>query len=561
MSDRARGGRFRAALSHRDYRYLLASLAVSETGSWLYAAATIIYILDATGSAAWVGVAAVVRLSPYVLFEPLGGAIADRYDRRKVMIGADLARAGVMCVMAVVALSTSIPAVIAVIALSFVNNTFTAPFYPAVTALTPSVVPERDLAAANALTGTIDNFALAFGPALSAVLLLLGPPPIAIAVNGLTFLISAFLVARMHVSGKVGEVDTEAGLLSRIVSGAKAIRGSSEAVLLVGLGFAFGLTFGQEVVLFGPLAEESLGIGIDATGLLFAAPGIGGILVTALAARLAARAHTAAILTLAVFLSGVPLTTLSFIHSPAVAFLLLTVEGAAVIVADVISTTTLQRVVPNERVGSAFGILGGVSVIGMVFGSLLAPVMIEVFDLSIATAFAGGVLLVVTAITLPKARDMDRTAAARVHELAPRVALLDGLGIFERASPQQLEALAASLSEEAVTPGYVVIREGDEPDDLFAVVSGSFEVRTGHGTAQVLVATLGEGDYFGEIGLLERRPRTASVVAVVDSVLYRIPGEHFLRIINEGPRISKTLLAAVSNRLASTSPAEELGHA
>ena len=73
--------RFRSALNHRDYRLLLSSLAVSETGNWLYAAATIIYILDATGSAAWVGVAAVVRLSPYILFEPLGGAIADRYDR------------------------------------------------------------------------------------------------------------------------------------------------------------------------------------------------------------------------------------------------------------------------------------------------------------------------------------------------------------------------------------------------------------------------------------------------------------------------------------------------
>ena len=310
MTGKERERRFRAALSHRDYRLLLSSLAVSETGNWLYAAATIIYILDATGSAAWVGVAAVVRLSPYILFEPLGGAIADRYDRRKVMITADLARAVVMCVMALVATSTSHTAVAVVIALTFVNNTFTAPYYPAVTALTPSVVPERDLAAANALAGTIDNFALAFGPGLSAILLLLGPAPIAIALNGITFLVSAFLVARMHVSGKVGEVDTEPGLLSRMVAGVKAIHGSSQATLLIGLGFAFGLTFGQEVVLYGPIAEGSLGIGIDATGLLFAMPGIGGILVTALAARLAARSHTAGILTAAVFLGGVPLTTL-----------------------------------------------------------------------------------------------------------------------------------------------------------------------------------------------------------------------------------------------------------
>jgi MFS family permease len=557
MSDGARERRFRAALSHRDYRSLLGSLAVSETGSWLYAAATIIYILDATGSAAWVGVAAVVRLLPYVLFEPFGGAIADRYDRRRVMIVCDLARAGLMGVMAVVAISTSTVAVVVVIALTFVNNTLTSPYYPCVTAITPSIVPERDLAAANALSGTIDNFALAFGPALSAVLLLLGPPPVAIALNGVTFLVSALLVARMRTRGRIGEVETESSLVERIGHGAKAIRGSKEAILLIGLAFAFGLTFGQEVVLYGPLAEDSLGLGIDATGLLFAAPGIGGLMVAALAARLAARSHTAGVLALSTFLGGIPLTLLSFIHDPVVAFALLTFEGAAVIVSDVVTTTTLQRVVPNDKVGSAFGILGGVSVIGMVLGSLLAPLMIEVFGLSVATAFAGGVLLAVTLVVLPRARAMDRTAAARAIELAPTVDLLERLGIFEGTTPQQLEALAAVTREERVPVGSVVIREGDEPDDLFAIADGTLEVRTGTGAAEHMVASLGAGDYVGEIGLLEKRPRTATVVAVEPARLLRIPGEDFLRIVNDAPRISPTLISVVASRLAASQPEDD----
>ena len=115
-----------------------------------------------------------------------------------------------MVVLTVVAMSDSTAAVIGAIVIAFVNNSFSAPYYPAVTAITPSVVTEDDLAAANALSGTIDNFALAFGPALSAVLLLLGPPPVAFAVNGLTFLFSAFLVTRISVRGKVGEVEVEA---------------------------------------------------------------------------------------------------------------------------------------------------------------------------------------------------------------------------------------------------------------------------------------------------------------------------------------------------------------
>ena len=560
MTGREREHRFRSALSHREYRLLLSGLAVSETGNWLYAAATVIYVLDATGSAAWVGAAAVVRLLPYVLFEPLGGAIADRYDRRKVMIVADLARAGVMTVMALIALSTSTAAVIAVIALTFVNNTFTSPYYPCVTAVTPSIVPERDLAAANALSGTIDNFALAFGPALSVLLLLIGPPPIAIAANGVTFLVSALLVARMRTRGKVGEIDAEPTLLERIGHGAKAIRGSSEAILLIGLAFAFGLTFGQEVVLYGPLAEDSLKIGVDATGLLFAAPGIGGLLVVALAARLAARSRTSAILTASTFLGGIPLTVLSIVHSPAIAFALLAVEGAAVIVSDVVTTTTLQRVVPNDHVGSAFGILGGITVIGMVMGSLVAPVMIEAFDLSIATGFAGGVLLVVTLVVLPSARAMDRAAAGRALELAPTVTLLERLGIFEGASQQQLEALAAVAAEVEVAAGSVVIREGDEPDDLFAIAQGTLEAHTGAGSDERVIATMREGDYFGEIGLLERRPRTATVVGVTPARLFKIPGADFLRIVNGSPRVSPTLLAVVANRLAASDLRQEIDH-
>ena len=560
MSGEAREKRFRSALSHRDYRLLLSGLAISDTGNWLYASATIIYILDVTGSAAWVGAAAVIRLLPYILFEPLGGAIADKYDRRKLMIALDLARAGVMCVMALIAMSDTRLAVVAVIALTFVNNIFTAPYYPAVTAVTPSIVPERDLAAANALSGTIDNFSLAFGPALSAILLLLGPAPIAIGANALTFLVSAFLVSRMGVHGKVGEVETESSLFHQLASGARAIRGSKEAILLIGLAAAFGITFGQEVVLFGPIAEQSLGLGYDATGWLFAAPGVGGIIVVGLAARLASRSHTAGILTAATFVAGIPLTMLAFVHEPAAAFLLLTLEGAAVVIADVVSTTTLQRVVPNERVGSAFGILGAITVIGTVLGSLIAPVTIGLFGLSVATAIGGGVLLIVTLVVLPKARGLDRKGAARAQELAPRVALLERLGIFEGTSPQQLEALAAVVEEERVAAGTVVIREGDEPDDLFAILTGSVEVHTGAGIDDHVMATLGEGDYFGEIGLLEKRPRTASVIATEDTQLYRIPGEDFLRIVNEAPRLSPTLVSIVASRLAASDPYEELGH-
>jgi MFS family permease len=558
-ADARKAGTFRSALAHRDYRLLLTGLAVSESGNWLEAAASIVYVLDATGSTAWVAVAGVVRLLPYIVFEPLGGAIADRYDRRRVMIVSDLARAALMVVLTIVAMSTSTIAVTVAIVIAFVNNTFTSPYYPAVTAITPSVVPEDDLAAANALSGTIDNFALAFGPALSGLLLMLGPPPVAFAVNAFTFLFSALMVWRMQVRGKVGDVEVEPGLRSRIVAGVAAIKGSKQAVLLIGLAVAFGFMFGQEVVLFGPITEDVLGLGVDATGFLFAAPGVGGIIAATAASKLAARSHTAGILVISTLVAGIPLTAMSVIDAPAAAYLLLAVEGAAVIIGDVVTTTTLQRVTPEDRIGSVFGILGSLTVIGTVLGSIVAPFTIAWFGLRPATAIAGGFLLVVTVVTLPWARGLDRVAAARAAELAPVVGLLDRIGIFELASRTQLEALAATANLEQVEPDTVVIREGDEPDDLFVIAEG--ELRVTSADHPGVLATVGTGDVIGEIGLLEKRPRTATVTAVAPSSLYRIPGEDFLRIVNEGPRVSKTLLSVIADRLAVTAPAGELGHA
>jgi CRP-like cAMP-binding protein len=95
----------------------------------------------------------------------------------------------------------------------------------------------------------------------------------------------------------------------------------------------------------------------------------------------------------------------------------------------------------------------------------------------------------------------------------------------------------------------VVLREGDEPDDLYIVASGRLAVTTERGGH---VGELAEGDYFGEIGLLHRVPRTATVTAVIDGELWRMPGETFLRLVNEGGQRSASLSGNVASRLAAT---------
>ena len=186
----------RAPFRHRDFRALVAGLAISQTGDWLYNVALLVFVLRATHSASWVAAAGIVRLLPYVLFGTLGGVIADRFPRKRVMIASDLARAVLMGVLAIVAAAGGAP--ILAILLSGVSTTFAVAYGPCVNAAMPVIVDEGELSAANSIASTIQNVCIALGPAVGGVLLVLGSAAWAFAFNALTFCGSAIAVAMIR---------------------------------------------------------------------------------------------------------------------------------------------------------------------------------------------------------------------------------------------------------------------------------------------------------------------------------------------------------------------------
>src|ERR671937_2199493 len=82
-----------AARHNSRFRRLLAGLVVSQAGDWLYNLALLAFVYERTGSSAWVGITTAARILPEVALGPLGGVLADRHDRRLVMIASDLLRA------------------------------------------------------------------------------------------------------------------------------------------------------------------------------------------------------------------------------------------------------------------------------------------------------------------------------------------------------------------------------------------------------------------------------------------------------------------------------------
>jgi CRP-like cAMP-binding protein/predicted MFS family arabinose efflux permease len=559
MPKPARRGIVRAAFAHRDFRYLAGSLTVSQIGDWLYGVALVVYVFDQTGSPAWVATAVILRLAPYVLFGAVGGAIADRYDRRAVMLATDLARAACMAGLAVVAL-TRAPVALA-LALAFLSTTVGTPSRPAQGAITPSLVAERDLAAANAVVSILEHTALVLGPAIGGLLLLLGSPAVAFAANGVSFLASAALVLPIRARAAAEpEEEQPPSLARRLADGLTALARSGDAALLVGLLVAATFVYGQEVVLLVLVSERLLGTGSEGVSALTAAVGAGGLAAAGLTSRLATARRPGRTLLLVMLAFSLPLMTLAVIRRPALAYAVMAVEGAGNIIFDVLAVTMLQRVVRAELLGRVFGVLDSLAVAGMLVGSLLAPVVVAAVGLRWALVAAGGSLLVLTVAAVPRLRGLDRRAEATRRELAPRVGLLEGLRVFEGAPRQALESLAAAMEERAVPAGAAVVTEGEQADAFYVVGSGRLAVLSAgeQGGEPARVNTLGPGDYFGEIGLLERIPRTATVQAETEASVWRLAGEDFLGILNQVPSTSGTLLDGVVGRLARTHPSHRV---
>ena len=559
MTKPARRGVVRAAFASRDFRYLAASLTVSQIGDWLYGVALVVYVFDQTGSPAWVAASAVLRLAPYVVFGAVGGAIADRYDRRSVMIATDLARAACMAGLAAVVVAEA-PVWLALL-LAFASATAGTPARPAQGAITPALVPEGDLAAANAVVSVLEHTALVLGPAFGGLLLLLGSPAVAFAVNGASFLASAALVVPIR-AGAAAEAEEEQppSLARRLADGFTALARSGDAALLVGLVVAASLVYGMEVVLLVLVSEQLLGTGPEGVSFLFAAVGLGGLAAAGLTSRLAEARRPGRTLLLVLLAFSLPLISLAVIRRPALAYGVLAVEGAGNIVFDVLAITMLQRVVRQDVLGRVFGVLDSLAVAGILAGSLLVPVIVDAVGLRWALVVAGGTLLALTAAAVPHLRGLDRRAEATRRALAPKVELLEGLGVFDGASRQQLESLAAALEDQAVPAGTAVVIEGEPADAFYVVRSGTLAVLSAgeRGGEPARVNTLGPGDYFGEIGLLERIPRTATVRAETAAVVGRLAGEDFLGIVNQVPSTSGTLLDGVVGRLARTHPSHRV---
>jgi hypothetical protein len=323
-------------------------------------------------------------------------------------------------------------------------------------------------------------------------------------------------------------------------------------VVLIGCVVAETFVYGVEIVLLVLVSTELLGTGAPGLGWLLAASGAGGLAGAALSGRLAAAARPRIVIAVLVLLTGLPLASLSVVRVPAVAYAVLLVEGAAIVALDILSETALQRGVAAEVLGRVSGLAISLTAVGTAAGTLLAPVLVDAVGLPVALATAGTVPVVLAAASLLLLPGFDAAADRVRRALAPRVALLSRLALFEGVDAAAVERLAAAVTEERVAAGTVVLRQGDPADDLYVLVDGLLVVDHAADGVVRRVNELAAPDYVGEIGLVQHRPRTATVTAAADALLWRLPGALFLDAVTGVSTLPTGLSRGIASRLART---------
>ena len=554
-----RGGTgYREVLRNRDYRLLLSGLAISATGSWAYSVALAVFVFNSTHSPTLVAVASLTRFATALPISAYGGVIAERFERVRLMVTLDVAALVLMSALAIVAgLNGPVGLAIGLAALT----TAAASIYPpAVKATTPAIVGAEHLAAANSLESSVDYLAVVAGPAIGAGLLLLGSPAIAFAVNAATFGYSALIVSRLRARSVPTDV-TEGGTvgpLKQVLVGIQAIGQSSTVGLLLGFSVLASFVYGTDTVLFVVVSQQQLGTGAAGYGYLLAGLGIGGIAAALFMNRLASSPRLGTMIAAGMAVYCLPTALLAAVHSPAIAFILQVVRGAGTLVVDVLAITAMQRLVAPQVVARVFGAFFALVLAATAVGAIVTPALLAGLGLRGVLLFMGLAVPVIVLLAYPRIHALDKAALAQLATAAPRIALLRGLDIFAGASRPAIEELAASSVEQAVPAGTVIIREGDAADDFFVLADGAVEV-TARGEKRTTrrLGRLTAPAYFGEIGLLERVPRTATVRAVEPSVVYRIDGAEFLEALTATP-LSPSALGLAQVRLARTHPSRAM---
>ena len=345
---------------NRSFRQLWLGQVVSQMGDWFNTIALYTIILQLTGSGRDVGLLLVARFVPSFLFGPISGVVADRFSRQKIMIWSDLLRALVVLGFLFVRRADQLWIIYVLTVFQLGLSTF---FEPAKTAAIPSVVEDRELVAANAISSVTWSAMLTIGAAIGGMMTGAFGTDVAFVLDAATYLLSAALIASIRVPKRKKRERQKLSLgralgITETIEGIKYVKDRPRVLALLLVKPAWGLG-GGILTLLAVFGERIFPVGKTAAGgigVLFAARGIGTAVGPIVARRIAGegdrRMQTA--IGISFLIGGVFYILFGSSTSLILALIVLGIAHCGGSILWVFSTVMLQRSVADNFRGRVF---------------------------------------------------------------------------------------------------------------------------------------------------------------------------------------------------------------
>lgn len=413
--------------SNRSFRQVWLAQVVSQMGDWFDTIALYTIIRHLTGSGRAIGLLMVARFLPSFVFGSLSGVVADRFSRRSIMIISDLLRAVVVMGFLLVRRADQLWIIYLLTVLQLGLSTF---FEPAKTAVIPSIVSDRELVAANAISAVTWSAMLTLGAAIGGVVTGWFGTDVAFILDALTYLLSAALIASVRLPRRPPReksrltISRALGILETI-EGVRYVKRRPRVLALLLVKPAWGLG-GGILTLLAVFGDQVFPVGRSAAagiGVLFAARGIGTAVGPIVARRISGegKKRMQASIGIAFLIGGAFYMAFGMAKSFIIALVVLGLAHTGGSILWVFSTVLLQRGVEDNFRGRVFAAEFALLTLTMAVSNYLTGELLDRFGLSprVVAVGIGAFFLLPGVAWFATQRWWDKDHKERTEEIVP----------------------------------------------------------------------------------------------------------------------------------------------
>jgi MFS family permease len=387
----------------RNLTLLFSGQFVSRIGDKFYSLALAMWVLQATGSPARMGLMLFAAMAPSILLGFVLGGVLDRWNRKAILIVSDIARGAVVLIVAGLYFSGGLTFGFLLAAQAMLSAA-SAFFNPTVTAMLPSLAEGERLLRANATGQMIGGAADILGPALGGIAVAMWGYPFAFLFDALSFLLCAALNVGIHLKG-AAEPRKERRALSALTGTYRFLLGNARLKRILGVVALVHLFAGLISVMTPVLANALTGDGAQNLGGLEAALGAGTVLCAALLRLLDTRGREKKFLRFGIGGIGLAMAAAGMIRIAGVGALwpylaTLPVLSASIVAVAVSYTVIAQKAVTNDVAGGVFSVMGSVGNLTLPLSMLLYGFLLERTDVGLVALISGAAVVLMLILSI-----------------------------------------------------------------------------------------------------------------------------------------------------------------